>query len=846
MAINDVSLTAGMRGNLISLQGTVDLLNRTQDRLSTGKKVNTAIDNPLNYFAAKGLNSKAADLAGYKDGMSEAVQTIKAANAGITAIEGLLAQAKAVAATAKAGGAGDVSAITIDLASVTNGQTIRVGSNTFTAMADLQKTVDFAGLVVNDTVTIGSTQYTAVGKQQKIDFTLLSTGGTVTVGSTTFTAVAKQANIDFSTVTAGGTMTLGSTTYTAVGKYATISFASITQNDTITIGSTRYTGVAQQKNINLAGVTAGQTITIGNVEYVATNGTTGSTTQFDISGTAAEDVAALIAKASLTGATTADGVSLITLDATTSSQTLDLSGMTGATTTALHTKAATEFYITTGYGTTGSSGVARDNLITVAGLTGITTGASGIITLAATAANTISAGVITSSGSMAGATTRTAAAQQFLVTAGDTGTLAASTFIDTAALTASKSAGVVTLSAATSATTITINSSSSGITTSTAALGSNQFFIASGYSNTTVSTGIAATNFVTALATAGISSTSNTSTAGVITLDVGTSALTVTVNATTITKTDLALESGKFFISSGYGSTVTATTAAQNFVTAAGLASTASTTGGIVTLNVATSLGTVGTSGVATVGDTLTATQFYLGATATDATAASNLLSKINARAEVTASTSSTSTARITITDRSGSAAITGGSVSEKLSTFTTTVTQDSTDRIGYAAQYAGIMTQLDNLAADSSYKGVNLLTANSTLDVEFGTGTDKITIDGFDATARALLGKDPTASGNWASNTDIQTDLDALTVATNTLKQKSSDLSSNLSIINTRQDWVKLMVNAYTEGADKLTLADMNEEGANMLMLQTRQTLGTTALSMSAQAAQSVLRLFA
>ena len=103
MAINDVSLTAGMRSNLVSLQGTVDLLNRTQERLSTGKKVNTALDNPLNYLTAKALNSRAADLAGYKDGMSEAVQTIKAANTGISAIEGLLAQAKAVAATAKAG-----------------------------------------------------------------------------------------------------------------------------------------------------------------------------------------------------------------------------------------------------------------------------------------------------------------------------------------------------------------------------------------------------------------------------------------------------------------------------------------------------------------------------------------------------------------------------------------------------------------------------------------------------------------------------------------------------------------------------------------------------------------------
>ena len=52
-------------------------------------------------------------------------------------------------------------------------------------------------------------------------------------------------------------------------------------------------------------------------------------------------------------------------------------------------------------------------------------------------------------------------------------------------------------------------------------------------------------------------------------------------------------------------------------------------------------------------------------------------------------------------------------------------------------------------------------------------------------------------------------------------------------------------MMNVLTQGSDSLTLADMNEEGANMLMLQTRQSLGTTALSLSAQAAQSVLKLF-
>jgi len=65
------------------------------------------------------------------------------------------------------------------------------------------------------------------------------------------------------------------------------------------------------------------------------------------------------------------------------------------------------------------------------------------------------------------------------------------------------------------------------------------------------------------------------------------------------------------------------------------------------------------------------------------------------------------------------------------------------------------------------------------------------------------------------------------------------------MSIVTIRQDFTTGMIATLQTGADNLTLADMNEEGANMLMLQTRQSLGTTALSLASQAAQSVLRLF-
>ena len=77
------------------------------------------------------------------------------------------------------------------------------------------------------------------------------------------------------------------------------------------------------------------------------------------------------------------------------------------------------------------------------------------------------------------------------------------------------------------------------------------------------------------------------------------------------------------------------------------------------------------------------------------------------------------------------------------------------------------------------------------------------------------------------------------------TLRTESKTLSNNLSIITAREDFTSQMINTLGDGAAKLTEADMNEEGANMLMLQTRQALGTTSLSLASQAAQNVLRLF-
>ena len=169
----------------------------------------------------------------------------------------------------------------------------------------------------------------------------------------------------------------------------------------------------------------------------------------------------------------------------------------------------------------------------------------------------------------------------------------------------------------------------------------------------------------------------------------------------------------------------------------------------------------------------------------------------------------------------------------------------DSTTAGTLEAQFNTVLTQINEMAGDSGYKGVNLLGGTSvSLTVKFDeTGASKLGITGFDAST-ATTGLDITAA-NWTSATAIEASITELDAAKDTLRTQSSKLANNLGIITARQEFTQGMINVLKDGAAGLTNADMNEEGANMLMLQTRQALGTTSLSLASQAAQSVLRLF-
>jgi flagellin-like hook-associated protein FlgL len=177
----------------------------------------------------------------------------------------------------------------------------------------------------------------------------------------------------------------------------------------------------------------------------------------------------------------------------------------------------------------------------------------------------------------------------------------------------------------------------------------------------------------------------------------------------------------------------------------------------------------------------------------------------------------------------------------------------------GLEGQYNRMVEQLNNLVTDSSYKGTNFLSSGGvTLTVNFNeNATTKIVMSGFNGGASGLAisgGGGALAaagtSGNMSSGSmDSVSELNAIETTLNaaiaTLQTKASELSANLGTLTSRQTFINEMVNTLIVGATKLTEADTNEEGANLLALQTKQQLGTTALSISSQAEQSILRLF-
>ncbi|HET7679618.1 MAG TPA: flagellin [Xanthobacteraceae bacterium] len=240
-----------------------------------------------------------------------------------------------------------------------------------------------------------------------------------------------------------------------------------------------------------------------------------------------------------------------------------------------------------------------------------------------------------------------------------------------------------------------------------------------------------------------------------------------------------------------------------------------------------------------------TTTATYTAAAADDV---QDVLDAINNTVGIKVQASLTSDGKLQLLNLEGGNVVIGGTGSAAdlltlgLVAGTTTGTINTT-RSSLASQFDSLRTQIDQLAADSGYNGVNLLNGDN-LTVTFNetaTSTQSITGVTFNSTGLGIA-----AAGNtFQTDVDVSAALADLTSALSTLRSQAVSFGSSLSVVQTRQDFTKAMVNTLQTGADNLVLADTNLEGANMLALQTRQSLSTTALSLAAQASQSVLRLF-
>jgi len=171
--------------------------------------------------------------------------------------------------------------------------------------------------------------------------------------------------------------------------------------------------------------------------------------------------------------------------------------------------------------------------------------------------------------------------------------------------------------------------------------------------------------------------------------------------------------------------------------------------------------------------------------------------------------------------------------------------TSDATTRANLEDQYNELRTQLTSVTQnDANYKGTNLLSgvAGNDLVITFNEdATSNITIAATDTTATTYT----PAAGDFSTDAGIATARDDAASATTAFQSVSTTLGSYSSFIQARIDFTSQLSNIFQTGADNLVNADMNQEGANMLALQTRQELSITALSLASQANQAVLRLF-
>jgi flagellin-like hook-associated protein FlgL len=180
--------------------------------------------------------------------------------------------------------------------------------------------------------------------------------------------------------------------------------------------------------------------------------------------------------------------------------------------------------------------------------------------------------------------------------------------------------------------------------------------------------------------------------------------------------------------------------------------------------------------------------------------------------------------------------------------TTTALQTSDVASRSTLAVQFNDLLSQINGMVNDATFNGTNLIGATGTsLVVYFNEdNTSKLTITSINLSISTSSGLSVAVAGNaFVSDSDINSVVSQLQTALTKLRTTASGFGNNVTVIQTRQDFTSTLINTLQVASDNLTLADVNEEGANLQALQARNQLGITSLGISGQLAQAILRLF-
>jgi flagellin len=798
---SDVSLSKAVRSNLLSLQNTAEMMNKTQSRLATGNKVNSALDNPSNFFTASALNSRAADMSNLLDSMASGIKVIEAANNGITALTKNLESMQSTLRQARQ----DKSFQT---------QSFEVGDNTKINLAggqfgDLGVDISLATATVpgvkSQLTTEATTPYlgpvadpaskAGIGARTLIDRTGFADGNTIEVAGVSVSlatadlasdsafAAKIQSALDSSpvagkfTVSAGSSGTAGKIVVETIDPTAEAADVDVSGATTVaTHGKT----VLDYKGVPSSITVAGQTVaTGGSFDDFVTNLKAGEKEgKYKVESDAATGLITLTNTEVGVGSPT-----ISTTDVPTA-----VAGSARVDNFAFGTAAtAGQTFTIDGQTHTFSAAAAANTDATAAELRAFINGNETL------SAKYIAAGT----GSTLELTEKAGANGAFKAPSAPTtgGTVTAPT--------ATNTAGVATVFGQSSTTGV------AGAHTETIAAQQNTFTVS--YDGKTAEISIGGVK-----GGEGAAGVPNA-------LDIKNwqDATVAAVNANLETAGITGVEAK--FDAEGKFQLVAKTAEAKTLAVSGEDATTLFGTNGVNT----------GVAEKSELNSIKTVDKFV------------ELINRDHG-GQVRASNDN---GKLRIENLSTQALNVGVDINGNDAVSTAKI-EGNTVRANLSKQFNELRDQLDKLADDSSFNGINLLRGDK-LKITFNeSGTSSIDIQAKDANGnvRGINASNLSVDSLDAEDLDTDEKIDAflskLSSALTELRSQASSFGSNLSSVENRQSFTKNMINTLETGAANLTLADTNEEAANLLALQTRQQLSSSALSMASQQDQAVLQL--